>query len=65
MRNRDVTSHARQRFPECDGGGLDIIQKPQLTQIERLGEMETEKRIADAGWGRPRLVRTWCSWQRS
>ena len=37
----------RQRFPERDGGGLDIIQKPQLTRIERLGEMKTEERIAD------------------
>jgi len=25
-----------------------VIQKPQLTRIERLGEMKTEERIADS-----------------
>ena len=32
---------------ERGGGGLDIIQKSQLTRIERLGEMKAEERIAD------------------
>ena len=42
----DVTSHVCQRFPERDGRGLYIVEKPQLTWIERPGEMKTEERIA-------------------
>src|SRR3954469_5235223 len=46
VRNRHVPSHVRQRFPERGGGGLYVIEQPQLTWIKRPGEMKAEERIA-------------------
>jgi len=45
VRNGDVPSQVSQRFCERRAGGLDIIEKSQLTRLERLGEMKAEERI--------------------
>ena len=45
MRNGDVPSHASQRFSERGAGGLNIIEKSQLTRLDGLGEMKAEERI--------------------
>ena len=43
MRNGDVPGHVR--FSERGAARLDIIEKSQVTRLERLGEMKTEERI--------------------